>query len=150
MNMCWLWKATICATTFLAFPAQADLKACLKVYFEAPASDKVRSCFALEADKREKTIGRLERAIEAKLETAKELAPEPDLQAFRNAQKAWRDYRSTNCYLDATPLGNQVAMLSLCEARIADCRIRQLKNLLSRLEGHASDEWGMSAPCLPK
>ena len=126
-----------CLAAVFSSSAQADLQACVEKLIDAPGSAQARVCLAHEVEQREKVLTKLERAIESGIRKQSKFDLPPTLQSFREAQVAWRKYRRTNCWIDASQATNADAVQYMCEATLADCRIPQLENILACLEGES-------------
>ena len=121
----------------LAFHQVGAASPCEYALGERPTSSAARICATKKLEGEEKRLRQLEKKIEAALSGDTGLRLTKD--SFRKAQRDWKAYRGSNCWLEAFQVGEPTATQLACEALITACRTESLSALLEEIRGEASD-----------
>ncbi len=126
--------------------AKADVSECTEEWINAPGSTKARVCAVQEVEKLEKGMDNLVKDIIAELRKCPKCSEIQNEDVFLKAQKAWKQYRDTNCLLEYQSSAIMTP-LYLCEARLTENRIQVLKGYLACREGNSDmcDPWPVSS-----
>lgn len=117
----------------LAFQVVLAEKPCGEILRESPTSSAARICSSQGLEGEEKKLRQLEKQIDKALsgDTGLSLSK----KSFRKAQRDWKAFRASNCWLEAFQVGEPTATQLACEVRMTACRTENLKVLLAAING---------------